>query len=205
MSDLTVRPLPVRSLEATAFRPFGAVIAPETADAPSLNRSPGNLGFLWVHKQLEFPKAAYTYICSLRYYYRGNRCEFLQKHPESTVTLIPVNGVSAIVVAPDNARGGPDVDAAQAFLLEPGRGAVIHRGVWLRYAYPLTQFADFAYVTQRVDPATANVSDDVVRVNLDADLGFVFDLAFDVPTGKDFAHTPSGALSAGPERDPPHA
>lgn len=203
MSDLDVRPLSVRPLDATAFRPFGAVIAPETADAPSLNRSPGNLGFLWVHKQLEFPKAAY--ICSLRYYYRGNRCEFLQKHPQSTVTLIPVAGISAIVVAPNNAAGGPDVDAAQAFLLEPGRGAVLHRGVWVRYAYPLTQFADFAYVTQRVDPATANVSDDTVRVNLDTDLGFVFDLAFDVPSGEGHAHTPSGALAAGPERDPPHA
>lgn len=203
MPDLETRPLPVRPLEATAFRPFGAVIAPETSDAPSLNRSPGNLGFLWVHKELEFPKAAY--MCSLRYYYRGNRCEFLQKHPGSTVTLIPVTGVSAIVVAPNNAEGGPDVDAAQAFLLEPGHGAVLHRGVWLRYAYPLTQFADFAYVTQRVDPATANVSDDVVRVNLDTDLGFVFDLQFDVPAGDDYAHTPSGALAAGPERNPPHA
>ena len=202
MSDLDVRPLSVRPLEAMAFRPFGAVIAPETADAPSLNRSPGNLGFLWVHKELEFPKAAY--MCSLRYYYRGNRCEFLQKHPESTVTLIPVSGVSAIVVAPDDASGGPDVDAARAFLLEPGRGAVIHRGVWLRYAYPLTPFADFAYVTQRVDPATANVSDDTVRVNLDTDLGLVLDLVFDVPAGEGYAHTPSGALAAAPERNPPH-
>lgn len=202
MSDLTVRPLSVRPLEAMAFRPFGAVIAPETADAPSLNRSPGNLGFLWVHKELEFPKAAY--MCSLRYYYRGNRCEFLQKHPDSTVTLIPVSGVSAIVVAPDDASGGPDVDATQAFLLEPGRGAVIHRGVWLRYAYPLTPFADFAYVTQRVDPATANVSDDTVRANLDTDLGLVFDLVFDVPAGEGYAHTPSGALAAAPERNPPH-
>ena len=203
MSNLTVRPLTVRPLEPTAFSPFGAVIAPETADASSLNRSPGNLGFLWVHKELEFPKAAH--MCSLRYYYRGNRCEFLQKHPGSTVTLIPVSGVSAIVVAPDDASGGPDVAAAQAFLLEPGRGAVLHRGVWLRYAYPLGRFADFAYVTQRVDPATANVSDDVVRVNLDTELGLVFDLVFDVPAGEGYAHTPSGALAAGPERSPPHA
>ena len=77
MSNLDVRSLSVQPLEATAFHPFGAVIAPETADSPSLNRSPGNLGFLWVHKELEFPKAAH--MCSLRYYYRGNRCEFLQK------------------------------------------------------------------------------------------------------------------------------
>lgn len=203
MSDLTVRALSVRPIEQSAFAPFGAVIAPETAAAPSMNRSPGNLGFLWVHKELEFPKQ--SYICTLRYYYRGNRCEFLQKHPGSTVTLIPVGGVSVIVVAPDDGHDQPDVDAAKAFLLEPGRGAVLHRGVWVRYAFPLGEFADFAYVTQRVDPATANVSDDVLRVNLDTELGIVFDLVFDVPSGEGHTLTPSGALAAGPDRAPPHA
>lgn len=203
MDNLTVHKLSVHPIESNAFAPFGSVIAPETADSPSMNRSPGNLGFLWVHKQLEFPNPAY--ICSLRYYYRGNRCEFLQKHPNSTVTLIPVSGLSAIIVAPDGRDDYPDIDAAQAFLLEPGRGAVLNCGVWLRYAFPLGKFADFAYVTQRVDPATANVSDDVVRVDLDSAMKTVFDLAFDVPMGEGYTLTSSGALASGPDRSPPHA
>lgn len=203
MPDLTVRHLSVRPIEQTAFAQFGTLIAPESADSPSMNRSPGNLGFLWVHKELEFPKQ--SYMCSLRYYYRGNRCEFLQKHPCSTVTLIPVRGVSAIIVAPDDGHDGPDIESAKAFLLEPGRGAVLHRGVWIRYAFPLGEFADFAYVTQRVDPTTANVSDDVVRANLDTEHGMVFDLVFDVPSGEGHTVTTSGALAAGPDRNPPHA
>ena len=75
----------------------------------------------------------------------------------------------------------------------------------MRYAFPLGEFADFAYVTQRVDSATANVSDDVVRANLDTELRVVFDLVFDVPTGERHTLTPSGALATGPERNPPHA
>ena len=196
-----VRTLVVEPLDRAAFEPFGAVIAPETADSPNLNRAANNLGYLWVQKELEFPGRAY--MCSLRYYYRGNRCEFVQRHPASTITLITLGmHAAAFVVAPDGG-GRPDVDAARAFLLTGGVGAVISRGVWVRYAYPVGSYADFAYVTQRVDPATANTTDDVVRVNLDTELGFVFDLEFAPPTGDGYEHGPSGAVVAGPPHDPP--
>lgn len=196
-----VRPLAVEPLDRAAFEPFGAVIAPETADSPNLNRASNNLGYLWVQKELEFPGRAY--MCALRYYYRGNRCEFVQKHPASTITLITLGmHPAAFVVAPD-AGGRPDVDAARAFLLTGGVGVVLHRGTWVRYAYPLGAWVDFAYITQRVDPATANTTDDVVRVNLDTELGFVFDLEFAPPTGDGYEHGPSGAVVAGPPHDPP--
>ena len=196
-----VRRLAVERLDRTAFEPFGAVIAPETADSPNLNRAANNLGYLWVQKELEFPGRAY--MCSLRYYYRGNRCEFVQKHPASTITLITL-GVhpAAFVVVPD-VDGRPDVDAARAFLVTGGTGVVIHRGTWVRYAYPLGAYVDFAYVTQRVDPATANTTDDVVRVNLDSELGFVFDLEFAPPADDDYQLGPSGAVVAGPPHNPP--
>ena len=197
-----VRRLTVERLDRDAFEPFGAVIAPETGDSPRLNRAPGNLGFLWVQKALEFPKQAY--MCSLRYYQRGNRCEFVQKHPASTVTMIVLGMAPAVFIAvPDAGGDRPDVDRARVFLLAGGTGVVLNRGVWVRYAYPVGDYVDLAYVTQRVDPATANVSDDVVRCNLDTELGFVFDFDLAPPDGPGYEHGPSGAITAGPPRSPP--
>ena len=199
---ITVQQLPVQGLNGSAFEPFGAVIEPETVDPPNLNRSPGNLGMLWVKKALEFPKQ--PYMCCLRYYYRGARCEFLQKHPASTIVLIPLGmRPSAFVVAPDDGQGRPVVEQATSFLLDGSKGVILHRGIWVRYAYPLGEFVDFAYVTQRVDPATANTTDDTVRVNLDTEMGFVFDLVFEVPTGAGYERSQSGAMVAGPPRTPP--
>ena len=199
---ISVRQLPVQRLNRSAFQPFGAVIEPETADSPNLNRSPGNLGMLWVQKALEFPTQ--PYMCCLRYYYRGGRCEFLQKHSASTVVLIPLGmRPSAFVVAPNDGQGRPAVEQATSFLLDGSKGVILHRGTWVRYAYPLGEFVDFAYVTQRVDPATANTTDDTVRANLDTEMGFVFDLVFDVPAGVGYEHGQSGAMVAGPPRTPP--
>ena len=197
----SVRRLAVEHIDRDAFDPFGAVIAPETTDSPNLNRASNNLGYLWVQKELEFPGRAY--MCSLRYYFRGNRCEFVQKHPASTITLITLGMHPAAFVAVPDVDGRPDVDAARAFLLTGGMGVVINRGTWVRYAYPLGAYVDFAYITQRVDPATANTTDDVVRVNLDSELGFVFDLEFAPPVGDGYQLGSSGAVVAGPPHHPP--
>ena len=196
-----LRRLPVSHLDSAAFDPYGAIIGPETADSPNLNRAPGNLGFLWIQKRLEFPRDAF--IGSLRYYFRATRCEFLQKHPESTVVLIPLGFAPSIVyVALDGGSGQPDLATARAFLLEGGCGIVLNRGTWIRYAYPLGPFADFAYVTQRVDPATANTSDDVVRCRLDETFGLVLDVEF--RPGQDAVLGPGEAVVSGPPRNPPH-
>jgi ureidoglycolate hydrolase len=197
---VAVRRLPIFGLDQPAFETFGVVIEPETADSPRLNRAPGNLGYLWIQRALEFPRQAY--IGSLRYYYRATRCEFMQKHPSSTVVLIPLGlRPSIIYVALDADGEVPDLETARAFILEGGAGIVLHPGVWIRYAYPLSAFADFAYVTQRVDPATANTSDDVVRCNLDQAFGLVLDIDF-VPRS-DAEVAPTGAVIAGPPQRPP--
>jgi ureidoglycolate hydrolase len=201
VSEPAVVRLPVQPLDAALFEPFGAVIGPESPESPRLNRAPGNLGFLWIQKALEFPRQAY--VGSLRYYYRGTRCEFLQKHPESTVVLIPLGyAPSVIYVAIDDGRDRPDLTTVRAFLLEGGRGVILHRGIWIRYAYPLGRFADFAYLTQRVDPATANVSDDVVRCRLDETFGRVLDLEFQPDNNAELGA--GGAVISGPPRRPPH-
>jgi len=198
--DPRVRRLPVFQFTADAFGPYGAVIGPEEADSPNLNRAPGNLAYLWIQKALEFPRQ--PYVGCVRYYQRAMRCEFLQKHPDSTIFLVPLSAqASVIYVATDDEHDRPDLETARAFLLTGGRGLILDRGVWIRYAYPLGAFADFAYITQRVDPATANVSDDVVRCGLVDTFGLALDIAFEAPQGYDLGA--GGAVVAGPPHQPP--
>ena len=125
--ELEIRRLPVRHLDPLTFEPYGTIVGPETAESPNFNRAPGNLGYLWIQKALEFPRQ--PYVGCVRYYYRATRCEFLQKHPASTVVLIPMGaGTSVIFVAIDDGSDRPDLSTAQAILLEGGRGVVLHRG-----------------------------------------------------------------------------
>ena len=195
-----VQRLPVQQFTADAFAPYGAVIGPETADSPHLNRAPGNLGYLWIQKALEFPRQ--PYVGCVRYYYRATRCEFLQKHPDSTIFLVPLSAQPSVVfVALDDGQDRPDLESARAFVLTGGRGLILNRGTWIRYAYPLGPFADFAYITQRVDPTTANVSDDVVRCRLVETFGLVLDIEFEAPDGYEVGA--GGAVVAGPPHQPP--
>jgi ureidoglycolate hydrolase len=198
---LWVRHLPVEHLEPGMFEPFGAVVGPETADSPHFNRSPGNMGFLWIQRALEFPKQ--PYLGALRYYYRGMRCEFLQKHPASTIVLIPLGGqASVIYVALDDGFDRPDLETARAILLEGRRGVILHPGTWVRYAYPLGPSVDFAYITQRVDPATANTTDDTVRYRLVEQLGLVLDVTHAPPADAELG--PGGAVTGLSPKEPPY-
>lgn len=193
--------LPLTHLERGSFAPYGAVIGAEAADSPNFNRAPGNLGFLWAQHLLEFPSQ--PQLCTLRYYYRAARCEFLQRHPASTVVLIPMGLRSSIIyVALDDGSGRPALGTARAILLEGDRGVIMHRGTWMRYAYPTGAFADFAYVTQRLDPTTANSTDDVERCRLDETFGLVLDVDFVPPDGA--LTGTGGAVIQGPIRNPPH-
>ena len=199
-AQVEVRRLPLRQLERAAFEPYGVIIGPETADSPNLNRAPGYLSYLWIQKPLEYPGQAY--IGSVRYYYRATRCDFVQKHPASTVVLIPLgHQPSVIFVASDDGSDRPDLATARVFLLTGGAGVILHRGTWVRYAYPLGPFADFAYITQRVDPKTANTTDDVVRCVLDAMFGLVLDIETEPPSGVELGA--GGAVTSGPPRNPP--
>lgn len=175
MSSLTVLRVPVERLSTTGFAPFGHVIAAgSTRDDPTLNRAPGNMAFLWVISELVTDGTPHIGVVSYRY--RGSRVDYLQQHPGSTTVLVPIDGrPSVVTVAPDSG-GAPDIDATRAFLLDGHRGIVVIPGVWIRYAYPLLEAADFAYVTARLD-----ASHDIRRYAL-ADAGRVMEWYFGPPT-----------------------
>jgi ureidoglycolate hydrolase len=151
------------------------------------------MAFLWVHRELEYP--AQPFIATSRYYYRGTRCDYMQRHPHSTTVLIPLGcpHTSVIMLAPDDEQGRPDTDRADAFCLDGTFGVVVHPNTWIRYAYPITRFADFAYVTSRVDPET-----DIERFSLENELNVVLEFAFSRPKGVGVELTPGGAVLALP-------
>lgn len=196
MTETAVQRVPVRQLDDDSFGDFGSIVAAGSVTDESLNRAPGQMAFLWVHQFLDYP--AQPYVASSRYYFRGSRCEYLQRHPASSVVLIPLGITpSVIFLAADN-DGDPDLSTARALYLNGQRGIVINRGVWVRYAYPLGAFADFAYVSARVDP-----EEDIERVNLEERFETVLEWYFGPPEQAGVTFSPGGAVLALPGTLPP--
>ncbi len=162
MTELVVQRVPIRTLDTVAFQRFGSVIEVGRADDPTLNRAPGQMAYMWVEQFLTYPTMPFVATC--RYYFRGARCEYVQQHPASTVVLIPIDGKPSVVWLMPDRDGHPDLEAAEAILLDGHRGIVVNPGNWLRYAYPVTDTADFAYVSARVDP-----EDDIRREYIERD------------------------------------
>jgi hypothetical protein len=61
---------------------------------------------------------------------------------------------------------------------------------------------DFAYLTQRVDPATANTTDDTLRFRLVDHLGLVLDVSHEPPPDAELG--PGGAVIGLSPKEPPH-
>jgi ureidoglycolate hydrolase len=191
---MDVRRIAVQDLDDVEFSRFGSIIGAGEVDDPSLNRAPGQMAFLWIHQSLAYPSA--PYIATGRYYFRGNRCEYMQRHPGSTVVLVPIGGhPSVIFVAPPGNE--PSLEDVVAVRLDGDRGVVINQGVWMRYAYPLVGHADFAYVSARVDP-----EDDIERFNLEEKLDAVLEWVYAAPTGQDVRLSPGGAVVGLPHKLP---
>jgi ureidoglycolate hydrolase len=123
MLQIDVRRVAVEAIDAVAFTAFGTVVEPGSAEDPTLNRAPGQMAYMWVHQQLRYPRTPFIATC--RYHARGARCEYLQKHPASTVVLIPLDGNPSVIwVAPDR-DDEPDLGEVRAFLLERDDGVVL--------------------------------------------------------------------------------
>jgi hypothetical protein len=114
------------------------------------------------------------------------------------VVLVPLGATPSVIwLAPDDDRQ-PDIGKASAIFLDGSRGLVINPGVWVRYAYPVGHFADFAYVSARVDP-----EEDIERVNLEDKFGLVLEWYFGAPEGAGVGFSKGGAVVSLPPRLPP--
>lgn len=186
--------VPVRPLGREMFARFGSVIEAGRPDDETLNRAPGQMAYMWVHQQLTYPKTPFIATC--RYYFRGARCEYVQKHPGSTVVLVPIDAKPSVIWLMPDLDGRPDIDSAEAVLLDGSRGVVVNPGIWIRYAYPLLDTADFAYVSARVDP-----EDDIERAYLERDQGITLEWYFAPPDGPGVQMTPGRAVLHLPSPD----
>ncbi len=194
MAEFEVRRIQVQPLNTEAFKRYGRVVEPGRVDDPTLNRAPGQMAYMWVHQLLQYPKP--PYFATTRYYYRGARVEYLQQHPESNVLLVPLDGNPSVVMFAPDKDGEPDLDGVQAVLLDGHRGLIVNPGVWLRYAYPILETADYVYVTARIDP-----EDDIRRVYLDRDHGIVLEWYFGAPTAAGVTLSESGAVLGLPAKE----
>ena len=152
------------------------------------------MAYMWVQQALQCPKPPYIATC--RYYYRGARVEYLQQHPESTVLLAPLDGHPSVIMLAPDLEGQPDIANVEAIPLDGRRGVVVNPGVWIRYAYPILETADYAYVSARMDP-----EHDIWRVYIDRDHGMVLEWFFGAPTAEGVTFSESGAVLRLPAKE----
>jgi ureidoglycolate hydrolase len=127
------------------FAPFGALLERPSTDATlrrdditywhgtgdlgDLDRS-GVTGFLTAHR-------------------RDALLNILERHNHTCEAFIPISGSSLFVVA---APGPLQLETIRVFLLEPGRGVLLHTGTWHWAPFPLTQSADFLLALRAETP-----------------------------------------------------
>jgi ureidoglycolate lyase len=145
-----------RPLTATAFAPFGDVLAAEPHEAAITVRD----GESWV-------------LNVLSYDHRPLVCDHLNAHHRATQTLLPLAGRTALlVVAPAAARfDGPDgvavLEQVRAFVLD-GRAAVnLALGTWHWGPYPVGDHVDLLNLQGR------GFADDNEVAHLERDLDVV--------------------------------
>ena len=157
MPDPTLVRVPVRPLDAATFARFGSVIEAGRPGDETLNRAPGQMAVHVGPPAADVPEDAVHRDLPLLLPRRPLR---LRPEPSGQHRRARPDRAKPSVIwfLPDK-DGKPDLGEAQAILLDGRRGIVLNPGVWIRYAYPLLDTADFAYVSARVDP-----EDDIERV-----------------------------------------
>jgi ureidoglycolate lyase len=89
--------------------------------------------------------------------------EFLERHPHSAQTFLPIKDVShLVVVCRDNGEGDPDLSTVRAFVAAAGQGVSYRRNVWHHALTVLEGDAEFVVVMSLTERG-----DDDVFVNLD--------------------------------------
>ncbi|GGF25231.1 hypothetical protein GCM10011321_15830 [Youhaiella tibetensis] len=88
---------------------------------------------------------------------------FLERHPHSTQTFLPIKvGRWLVVVAPKLPTGAPDLDGVEAYLAGPGDAICIARDAWHAGLTVLDEPAEVGMLMWRSDKG-----DDGVVFNLD--------------------------------------
>ncbi len=138
--------LKVRPLTAEAFRPYGAILEPGTMVYPEAEEGRVALEILRTRRR---PTNRHTQQLAIHFTYNQ--------------TFIPVQGSMVLIVAPAPEDREADIYAfdfenAAAFLIEPGQGAFIEKGVW-HNVVPVGLECTFVNVTRK------NADEDQTEMN----------------------------------------
>lgn len=132
MTEITARPL-----DAAAFAPFGTV-----AEAGEAQGATDVSGSFVAAAEAATPVLHLVRIVSVERPFRLRR---LERHPHSSQSFVPVEGVAAlIVVCGSRPDGTPDLGTLEAFTATGRQVVTYHRGVWHQSLTPFATPAAFA-------------------------------------------------------------
>jgi ureidoglycolate lyase len=136
----------VEPLSAAAFAPFGQVVSAGLSAGSSANQGTATR-FDWSAQLENARPAARPNLAVFRSVARSLPFEvkLLERHPKSSQLFLPmVVDRYLVVVAPDDARGEPDLAGLRAFLGQPGQGINYRANTWHHPLIALGRDADFA-------------------------------------------------------------
>lgn len=135
-------------LTAEAFAPYGDVI--EARGAPDKIINQGLCGRHHDLAQLDFSDGrAGISLFDAKGRQLPLTVEMVERHPEGSQALIPLDGARFVVVVADDAGGQPG--ALHAFMAQPGQAVNLHRGTWHGVLTPLEADGRFV-VIDRIGP-----------------------------------------------------
>ncbi len=128
----TIRKLVPRALSEEAWAPFGWLPLRDTDPRDGEHR----LEFAWSDAHVNV--IGHT-LDELEQVDGALRCPVMYRHLTHTQTLMPLDHVAVIAVAPadDPLESPADAERIEAFVLHPLDSIVLHRGTWHWGPYPL--------------------------------------------------------------------
>jgi hypothetical protein len=149
----TITPIP---LDEGSWAPFGWLPVADTDPSDGTHR----LEFDWddvhvnriSHRRDEVPAVP-----------GGLRCQMLFHHVTHTQVLMPLDVAAVVVVAAPSVpfTSASDIESARAFVLEPLRAVVLHRGTWHWGPFPIVAEAVELFNVQGLRYAEDNARADL--------------------------------------------
>jgi ureidoglycolate lyase len=142
-------PIIAQPLTATAFAPFGDVLA--AAGPPDRLINQGLCERFHDRARLDFGTKGRAGISTFNAQPRAlpYRLEMMERHPDGSQAFIPMTGQPFLVIVAPDAGGAPGLP--RAFLTAPGQGINLLRGTWHGVLTPLHAPGLFA-VIDRIGP-----------------------------------------------------
>jgi ureidoglycolate lyase len=179
-----INTLPINSLTADAFAPFGKVLSPEGRDRLPINTYGDKLNLFRESFDSDQP-IEWFIVHGLK---RPMQALFLERHMQLTQAFIPMNGDGFVtIVARPDAReenGMIAIDEMRAFHV-PGNAAIqLHRGAWHENPFPLKDNQWFLVTSHAALTLghQKNPDQKLQGLPLDLERRFFKDCPFDVQT-----------------------